>query len=443
VLTTAGIGRIAGIAALLAPGATEFAGGNILLGGGGNDILEGRGGNDILDGDSWLNVQLRAVTNGGAVRLVNSMQEIRNDVFAGIISPSTITLQRSIVSGAAGTDTAVFSEVVANYDISRNLDGSLTVAHTRGSGADGVDRLLNMEFLRFSDVIIPASDVTIPPDDVTPPAPVSALSLAAADARVALSWTNPADAAGVLILRSTVGFATGFFDSDNQEIVYGGAGTDFVDTNVINGTKYYYTLFTWDAAGNYSDGAQVLGTPEAESTPDETGPDPVSSLVAEAGDARVTLTWTNPADATGVRVLRSTTGYASDECDVDDQVTVFDGPGSYFIDSGLVNGTRYFYTVFARDAHGNYSEETSGSATPTASSNPGDDDDGDDDDDDGDDHGDDDDDGAVPPPPAATPDEDSGGKNGCSATGSSSMGAAFGLLVLASFLRRRTRLTRG
>ena len=72
---------------LLPAGATEFAGGDILLGGGGNDMLEGRRGDDLLDGDAWLNVQLRGVTTTGTVRLANSLQELRNDVLAGRMSP--------------------------------------------------------------------------------------------------------------------------------------------------------------------------------------------------------------------------------------------------------------------------------------------------------------------------------------------------------------------
>jgi Ca2+-binding RTX toxin-like protein len=169
VLKAAGIARITGLAALLPPGATEFRGGNIILGGAGSDFIEGRGGDDIIDGDRWLNVQLRATDITGAVRLFDSLQQAKTDVFAGRILPGAFTIVRSIVTdppvapdcGVAepvNCDVAMFSGPVADYVITRNADGSLTVAHQGTSGVDdGTDILRNIEVLRFSDGDLPAS----------------------------------------------------------------------------------------------------------------------------------------------------------------------------------------------------------------------------------------------------------------------------------------------
>ena len=81
-------------------GATEFSGGNIILGGEGSDTIEGRGGDDFIDGDAYLHVGLTARVAGGDI-----IREIRTP--------------------AAGTDidTAVFSDAIANYDITNNGDG--------------------------------------------------------------------------------------------------------------------------------------------------------------------------------------------------------------------------------------------------------------------------------------------------------------------------------
>jgi Ca2+-binding RTX toxin-like protein len=145
VLTAAGIARINGIVPALLPiGTTEFAGGNIILGGLGSDLLEGRGGNDILDGDRWLNVQLRAPNVATADTsdfvFVNSLDALKTDVFAGRINPGQITIVRSIVTPASvpaadcnvtpasarvNCDTAAFSGPLANYSWVVNLDGSV------------------------------------------------------------------------------------------------------------------------------------------------------------------------------------------------------------------------------------------------------------------------------------------------------------------------------
>ncbi len=183
VLTAAGIARIDGLAAILPVGATEFRDGNIILGGEGNDILEGRGGNDILDGDRWLNVQLQAPdpANPGQFKLVNSMTQLRTDVLARRINPGDIVIIRSIVTPVVSgdcsdslptnCDTAQFSGPLAEYTITFNGDGSVTVDHLAGLGADGIDTLWNMERAVFCDVpgVVPGTcDVLSAPVLLTP-----------------------------------------------------------------------------------------------------------------------------------------------------------------------------------------------------------------------------------------------------------------------------------
>ncbi|MBF8258349.1 MAG: heme peroxidase, partial [Actinobacteria bacterium] len=174
-LNTAGIARIAGLGALL-DNAT-FTGGNIILGGAGSDIIEGRGGNDVIDGDRWLNVQLRApdpsTPNPNDTKLVDSMLQLRTDVFAGRINPGEITIVRSIVTTGVGTadvDTAVYSGAPAEYTITLGPNGSVLVIHSAPSGNinDGVDTLYNIEQLTFQNNTV--DDLT---DDVTIAVPVS------------------------------------------------------------------------------------------------------------------------------------------------------------------------------------------------------------------------------------------------------------------------------
>ena len=150
-------GLIDGLQAGVLGGATSFTGGNIILGGNGSDILEGRGGNDIIDGDRWLNARLsvrNATDPSIELRTVNSMSALRTEVFAGTIKPGQIRTVREIITPAAGTfvDTAVFSDVRANYDFIPGLSGTqMTIVHSRGTLADGVDVLRNVERLAFAD----------------------------------------------------------------------------------------------------------------------------------------------------------------------------------------------------------------------------------------------------------------------------------------------------
>ncbi|MEA2246721.1 MAG: hypothetical protein QOH46_1250, partial [Solirubrobacteraceae bacterium] len=167
-LDAPGIARIAGLQDLLGAGVTSFAGGDILLGGGGSDTIEGREADDIIDGDKWLTVQLQAPNVAtpapGDTKLVDSMTEIRADVFAGRIDPGDIKIVRRIEAGApAGdVDAAVFSGPRADYDITPNLNRTrMTIVHARGTALDGTDSVRNVERLVFSDQTVTIGPVAV------------------------------------------------------------------------------------------------------------------------------------------------------------------------------------------------------------------------------------------------------------------------------------------
>lgn len=154
---------------------------DIILGGAGSDLIEGRAGNDILDGDRYLDVRIAITDAAGAVfataeRLTAPVFDLNGAVmFAGQtlerllftreVTPGQLSVQRSILNAGAGTDTdvALFWDVRANYEITANADGSLTVEHItatagqidpatgRGRALEGRDMLRNFEVLRFAD----------------------------------------------------------------------------------------------------------------------------------------------------------------------------------------------------------------------------------------------------------------------------------------------------
>lgn len=382
--TSAQIGLISGLQELLGPGVTSFAGGNIILGGNGSDRIAGRGGDDILDGDRWLNVRIsirdaadpsieigtadsmkaRITGKSGALAGTPDTLTLSAAMFAGTVNPGNLRIVREILTPAPGAfvDTAMFQDVSANYVMTRNPGGSIRVAHIGGDQADGVDTLHNIEMLEFTDGTIPAASITLP-TDVVPPAAVTGLTAVAGDATVTLTWSNPADAASVLVLRSTVGAAAAPVETDEQEIVEDGLVNTFGDEEVLNGTTYFYTVFVRDAAGNTSPARSTSATPV---DPDTTPPAAPTNFVQTAGNAQVSLTWTNPPGTAGLLLLRSTTRFASSSADTAGQVTLVGGTSTSYLDTGLTNGTTYFYTLFARDAAGNFSAPATVNATPQA-----------------------------------------------------------------------------
>ncbi len=229
------------------------------------------------------------------------------------------------------------------------------------------------------------------PADVTAPADVTGLTSTPGDEEIALYWTNPADSdfAGVIIVRSESAITWSPTDGttyNDEDIVVAGVvvkykGTDvtYLDTALTNGTIYYYKAFTYDEVPNYSSGAPIDETPAGV---DEIQPAAVTVFNATAGDGEVALSWINPADAdfAGVIIVRSEstiswtpavgTAYTEDDEVVTGVVVEFVGTNSdtAYTDIEVVNGTTYYYKVFASDEVPNYSSGVETSAMPVSDS---------------------------------------------------------------------------
>jgi len=83
--------------------------------------------------------------------------------------------------------------------------------------------------------------------DLTPPDPPTGLAATAATSQVSLTWNAVADAAGYNVYRSYV-TGGGYVKLNTMPIV----GTSYMDTTVVNGTRYYYVVTAVDAVGNES-----------------------------------------------------------------------------------------------------------------------------------------------------------------------------------------------
>ena len=96
---------------------------------------------------------------------------------------------------------------------------------------------------------------------------------------------------------------------------------------------------------------------------DTTPPALIQDFQATDGeDGKSTLTWTNPPDAdlAEVVVRRKTDGYPADHTDGDliyQDTSPASGHAVSHTDTGLTNGTTYYYAVFSRDAAGNWNDE--------------------------------------------------------------------------------------
>ena len=132
-------------------------------------------------------------------------------------------------------------------------------------------------------------------------------------------------------------------------------------TDLSSGTTYHFKISCRDTNRNESETIDQMFT--TLSPPDITPPANVSNFEAIPSDSQTTLKWQNPPDPDfkAVKIMRSEKFYPKDPWEGE---MIYDGKGTSFVDTGLTNGVRYYYTAFAYDYAGNYSSGAIVSAIP-------------------------------------------------------------------------------
>ncbi len=184
-----------------------------------------------------------------------------------------------------------------------------------------------------------------------PPAP-SGLRAIAGNAQVMLTWSASAGATAYNISRSVM--------SGGPWIPIAAPATNaFTDTGLTNGVPYYYVVAALNAAGASANSGQVTATPTAPASGGTMQVPPVPmGLQATAGNARVILTWMTSTGATAYHLSRSTTSGGP-------WTQIASPTTNAFTDTGVTNGTRYYYVVAAVDAAG-----ASANSAPPVSATP-------------------------------------------------------------------------
>jgi fibronectin type 3 domain-containing protein len=183
----------------------------------------------------------------------------------------------------------------------------------------------------------------------TVPATPTGFTAVAGNAQVTLNWSASSGASSYYVKRSTT--TGGPYTQIATQTT-----TNDTDTGLTNGTKYFYVVSAYNSAGQSANSAEVNATPVLPAPTAPTG------LAATPGNARVSLTWTASATATSYHVKRSTSSGA--------ETQIAAPTSTNYTDSGLTNGTKYFYEVSAVNSGGESAHSSEVSATPLAPLNP-------------------------------------------------------------------------
>lgn len=185
------------------------------------------------------------------------------------------------------------------------------------------------------------------PQVVVPPVP-GGLTATGGSQQVSLSWTASTGATSYRLKRSSTQGGT------FTQITMASA-TSFMDTGLANGTTYFYEVSALNSAGESADCNPVSATTNSGLTP----PAAPTGLSATAGDQQVSLSWNASSGATSYYVKRS--GVSGGPYS---QVAAPSSPSDS--DTGLVDGTAYFYVVSAVNAAGESANSAQVSVTPVS-----------------------------------------------------------------------------
>ena len=173
------------------------------------------------------------------------------------------------------------------------------------------------------------------------------------DAQIQLGWNNVTGADSYQLYKSTSSSTPG----DDPSGLITRSSSSYTDTNVVNGTTYYYWVRARGPGGNSAWSNRVSCRPMAILPP------PVPSLAVDlCGDARIELDWSNVTGADSYQLYKST----SPSTPGDDPSGLITRSSSSYTDTSVVNGTTYYYWVRARGPGGNSAWSNRVSCRPSA-----------------------------------------------------------------------------
>jgi hypothetical protein len=184
-----------------------------------------------------------------------------------------------------------------------------------------------------------------------PSAPTN-LAATAGNQQVSLTWTSSASATSYNIYRSLTSGGEG-----STPYKTGVTTNSFTDTGLTNGTTYYYQVTAVNSGGESQKSSEVSAKPTAPASV----PAAPTNLKATPSDKQVALTWSASTGATSYNVYRSLTAGGEGTTPFKTGIT-----STSYTDTGLTDGTTYYYQVTAVNSAGESQKSSEVSATPAS-----------------------------------------------------------------------------
>jgi fibronectin type 3 domain-containing protein len=199
-------------------------------------------------------------------------------------------------------------------------------------------------------------EMTVIPATASVPSGPANLTVTPGNGSATLSWkgSTSGNPTSYSIYRGTI--------SDGEAVTpvgtVSGTTTTFTDTGLTNSKTYFYNVAANNSVGVSPDSNEVSVTPAASAAV----PPAPTGLGATAGNGSVGLTWGASAGATGYSVYRGTAPGAEGTTPIGTTTS------TSFTDTGLTNGTAYYYKVTASNSVGASPSSNEATATPASGS---------------------------------------------------------------------------
>jgi fibronectin type 3 domain-containing protein len=267
--------------------------------------------------------------------------------FQGGLFPGVNNRQMGLkVNGTVITSTERFP-ITGNFETYQN--SSLQVHLNAGTNS--------ISMLAVSDHGVSRVDeMTVTPATASVPSGPANLAVTPGNASATLKWTGSTSGSptSYSIYRGTI--------SDGEAVTpvgtVSGTTTTFTDTGLSNGKTYFYNVAANNSVGVSPDSNEVSVIPAVSATV----PPAPTGLAATAGNGSVGLTWGASAGATSYSVYRGTAPGAEGGTPVGTTTS------TSFTDTGLTNGTAYYYKVTASNSVGASPSSNEATATPASGS---------------------------------------------------------------------------
>jgi autotransporter-associated beta strand protein len=249
---------------------------------------------------------------------------------------------RSTLANSGGGSSNTLSTILLNnavtntsYTDASPTDGSIYNYFVTAIGAGGT-----------STNSAAAVAVPLPASPATLPASLTASFVYSSTTNITLNWTAVPGAVGYVVSRATSSAGPYVYLQTVTE-------TTYTDYGLNPATIYFYRVAAMNAAGVSANAGDSVNSQQSFPT----------NLTATATNAQITLTWPATTGATNYTLKRGTSSGS-------ETVTVVTGyAGTTYTNTGLVNGTTYFYVVTAAGAGGTSGNSPEASATPLATGN--------------------------------------------------------------------------